>query len=725
MLLDARTVISIITISTLLIALGLALVARGPLGNIRGVSHWAIATLVQAGGWIVSGILRGQVPELWSILVGNLCIVGALVMYHLILSDFLGHRGHRKYWLFGHTALGIGLIYFTLQKNDVAVRSVLISAFVAAITLASARLLRQRARHMPSSRFMYGLYLFSGGFMLVRAFNFAFIETAPVQNAFSGSAFKDISLVIFFLFSVLLSFGFVLLCNERYAQQHHRVEGELLEKTRLFERLASQVPGTIYQYQRFENGRTCFPFASVGIEKMYELRAEDLIEDASAVLQRIHPDDTEMVVASIRESAQTLKPWRAQYRVVLPEQGLRWRSGQAQPERLPDGSVLWHGYIYDITEQAMVEARHKKLEQEVLDSYHALEASEQRLRRLMNSSIIGILQGNATGVLIEANDVLLQMLGLERRAVENSEANWFEFGQIPELTRQINAIRSLDQAESVPPFETQLVRKDGLIIPVMFGVAKLAESENEWVGFVLDLREQKRIDHLKSEFISIVSHELRTPLTSIRGAMGLLESGVMGELPPKALHLIQIAHKNSQRLTSLVNDILDMEKLATGKMRLNMQELDLRQVIEHAIESNAPYAETYQVSYQLHTQLTQAIVLADSDRIMQVLANLLSNAAKFSNQHDVVDVRLKDEPEHYVIEVEDHGRGIPAEFHDRIFGKFAQATDSSTRQKEGAGLGLHISKSLIEKMQGEIGFYSEEKMKTVFWIRLPRLMLDV
>lgn len=722
MLLDARTVIAIITISTLLISLGLALVARGPLGQIKGVLRWAVASCMQSCGWIISGVLRGKIPELWSILLGNTFIVGAMLMYFLILSEFLGHRQRARYWVTMLGLLCLAMAYFSLFKNDVAIRTVLISAYVTVVTLASAHILYRHGNRMPSSRFMFGLYLFSGCFMALRVVYFLVIETAPDQQAFSGSAFKDLSLVIFYLFSVLLPFGFILMCNERYASQSHKIEGKLLEKTRLFDRLSRQVPGAIYQYQYFADGRSCFPFASDGIRKIYEVTPDEVKLDASIVLQRLHPDDTEEVLASIRHSAETLAPWRAQYRVLLPKQGLRWRSGFAQPEKLEDGSVIWHGYIADVTDQALVEARHKKLEQEVLESYRALEASEQRLRRLMNSSIIGILQGNATGVLIEANDVLLQILGLERSAIENSEANWFEFSSAPELSRQVNAIRSLDQNEAVAPFETQLVNRNGQVIPIMFGVAKLVESENEWVGFVLDLREQKRIDHLKSEFISIVSHELRTPLTSIRGAMGLLESGVVGELPAKALHLIQIAHKNSQRLTSLVNVILDMEKLATGQMRLNLQEVDLCMILQQALEANAPYAETFHVSYQLRSDLRQALVLVDSDRVMQVLANLMSNAAKFSMENGVVEVRLLADQDYFRIEIEDHGRGIPHDFHDRIFGKFAQATDSSTRQKEGAGLGLHISKSLIEKMQGEIGFESEEKVKTVFWIRLPSLL---
>jgi signal transduction histidine kinase len=722
MMLDARTFVFIITLSTILIALGLALVARGPLGKVTGISRWAMATALHSLGWIFTGLLRGKIPDLASIVIGNGLIVFSVVFYMFIIADFLQQAIDRRPWVGMLGLLSLGLAYFTSYQNDVAIRTALISFCLALIAFQSVRLLLlNRFNLLPSNRFMAGLYAFCGAFMLLRVFYFLFISPEPDQQPFSGNGFKDASLIIFYLFSVLLPFGFVLMCNDRYVIQHNRAEKELLQKTHLFERLSSLVPGTIYQYQRFPDGRTCFPFASAGIERIYEVRADEVTQDAFMILQRIHVDDRDEVIASIRRSAETLETWRAQYRVVLPRQGLRWLVGQAQPERLADGSVLWHGYIADFTEQTMVEAKQKELEREVLQSYHALEASEQRLRRLMNSSLIGMMQGNATGVLIEANDVLLQLLGIQRTAIERAEINWFELSNPPELTRQINAIRGLDQVESVPPFETHLLDREGRQIPIMFGVSKLADSENEWVGFVLDLREQKRIDHLKSEFISIVSHELRTPLTSIRGAMGLLESGVVGELPAKALHLVQIAHKNSQRLTALVNDILDMEKLATGQMVLNMREINLCELLPQALDANAPYAETYRVRYQLQTELSHAMVLADGDRLMQVMANILSNAAKFSSEGDVVEVRLITKDDQYVIEVEDHGRGIPSDFHDRIFGKFAQATDSSTRQKEGAGLGLHISKTLVEKMLGRIGFSSEEKVRTVFWVSLPQL----
>lgn len=240
-----------------------------------------------------------------------------------------------------------------------------------------------------------------------------------------------------------------------------------------------------------------------------------------------------------------------------------------------------------------------------------------------------------------------------------------------------------------------------------------------FTGTLNDITERRRIAQLQSEFISVVSHELRTPLTSIRGSLGLLEAGHGGPLAETQQKLVNIAHKNSQRLVALVNDILDMEKLMAGKMSIKSDQLNLVQLAESAIEANAAYAHTYGVKFKLCMHPTEAIIQGDADRLMQVMSNLLSNAAKYSPKDRPVEIDIINEHNHTKVSVRDYGPGIPVEFRPRVFSAFAQADSSDTRQQGGTGLGLKISKTLVEKMGGRMGFDTELGTGTSFWFQMP------
>lgn len=397
----------------------------------------------------------------------------------------------------------------------------------------------------------------------------------------------------------------------------------------------------------------------------------------------------------------------------------------SKPEFLRDSLVGRVFSVRDITAMKKIEvdllaARDaaELASQEKSRMLDALQVSESRLRRLVNSSLIGIMQGEVAGKITEANEVLLQLLGIHRDEFVSEGLDWLKLTDTGSHSAYKNAMFELAQVGQAQPFEVELIRRDESRLSVMVGLAQLEGSSVEWVGFVLDLTEQRKADRLKSDFISMVSHELRTPLTSIRGALGLLEHGVGGELTPKLMTLIKIAHKNSQRLGVLVNDLLDMEKLASGKMTINIERIDLVALTRQALETNAPYAQGLKVQFRLGSHPEQAWVMGDSDRVMQVFANLLSNAAKFAPAGDFVEIRLIEQEDALRVEIEDRGSGIPLAFRDRIFRKFAQADDGNTRQQGGTGLGLNITKTFIEKMGGDIGFESKEGVGTVFWFTL-------
>ncbi|MDI1237173.1 MAG: PAS domain S-box protein [Polaromonas sp.] len=248
------------------------------------------------------------------------------------------------------------------------------------------------------------------------------------------------------------------------------------------------------------------------------------------------------------------------------------------------------------------------------------------------------------------------------------------------------------------------------------------DEEDKVIGFFslgTDVTELKRIDRMKSEFVSIVSHELRTPLTSIRGSLGLVSGGVAGALPERAKSLVEIAKNNCERLIRLINDILDSEKIESGKMQFELQPLELLPLLQRTLADNEGFAAQHQVRLALHAPRQPLKALVDSDRLLQVMTNLLSNAIKFSPAQGTVLVLLGRHAGRLRVEVSDNGPGIPEEFRQRIFQKFSQADSSDTRQKGGTGLGLAISKAIVERMEGSLGFTSKVDVGTTFYFELP------
>lgn len=240
-----------------------------------------------------------------------------------------------------------------------------------------------------------------------------------------------------------------------------------------------------------------------------------------------------------------------------------------------------------------------------------------------------------------------------------------------------------------------------------------------------DVSAENIAENTKREFVSTVSHELRTPLTSIRGALGLMDGGATGALPESAQGLVRVALGNTRRLQTLINDLLDMEKMASGRMAFHFERLDVMALIEDAVLSNQGYAEMHRTTFIVRGRVPDVQIKGDPDRLLQVMANFLSNAAKFSpsEQPVYVDVTALERNTDWIrIAVSDSGPGIPDAFRSRIFERFSQADSSDTRQKGGTGLGLAISKAIVEHHHGYIGFDSVVGAGSTFWMELPRMV---
>jgi signal transduction histidine kinase/ActR/RegA family two-component response regulator len=231
------------------------------------------------------------------------------------------------------------------------------------------------------------------------------------------------------------------------------------------------------------------------------------------------------------------------------------------------------------------------------------------------------------------------------------------------------------------------------------------------------VRELRAVDRIKSEFVSVVSHELRTPLTSIRGSLGLLASGAMGQLPPEAAEMLRIAVSNTDRLVRLINDILDLERIEAGREALEIRPVSVAQVLADAASVVGGAAEDGGV--RLDVEPVEATVQADADRLVQAVTNLAGNAIKFSDRGDRVVLRGVVEGGEVLLQVVDEGRGIPPEKLEAVFERFQQVDGSDAREKGGTGLGLAITRSIVERHGGRVEVESALGLGSTFSLVLP------
>ena len=239
-------------------------------------------------------------------------------------------------------------------------------------------------------------------------------------------------------------------------------------------------------------------------------------------------------------------------------------------------------------------------------------------------------------------------------------------------------------------------------------------AQRELVRMQAALRESER---LKDEFLSVVGHELRTPLTSIRGSLGLLEGGVLGELSPDAANMVAVAVINTDRLVRLINDILDIERMAAGRLSLDPAKVDAAELVNQSIQVVQAMADAAEV--KVHSDVQPLAVFADADRIIQTLVNLFGNAVKFSPKGSVVTVTVTHDNDHALFSVRDTGRGIPSDRLDGIFERFRQVDASDSREKGGTGLGLPIARGIVEQHGGHIWAESSQGEGSTLRFTLP------
>jgi PAS domain S-box-containing protein len=370
----------------------------------------------------------------------------------------------------------------------------------------------------------------------------------------------------------------------------------------------------------------------------------------------------------------------------------------------------------------------------------ALSQSEELFRRAFDDAPIGIALVSPTGQFLKANTYYCNLLGYTE--VELLSLTFQELTHPADVEADLKGFRQMmtGQIRSFQ-LEKRYITKQGTVVPVLLNAAPIRDRDERplyCVGQIQDIRDRLKVERMKDEFISVVSHELRTPLTSIRGALGILGSGVFDHRPEKAKRMLQIAINNSDRLVRLVDDILDLERLESGKVQLVLEQCQVADLMQQAVDSVQSIAERADITLWVTSISTP--LWASPDAIVQTLTNLLSNAIKFSSPGDTVWLEAKigseksninkekilSDPQtpFILFTVKDRGRGIPEDKLEIIFEQFQQVDVSDSRKKGGTGLGLAICKKIVQQHGGQIWVESSLGKGSTFYFTLPLKIKD-
>ncbi|HET8773366.1 MAG TPA: PAS domain S-box protein [Thermoanaerobaculia bacterium] len=419
---------------------------------------------------------------------------------------------------------------------------------------------------------------------------------------------------------------------------------------------------------------------------------------AIPLIELIHPDDRELTVREIGSLREGQTTHYFENRYLCKDGSTRWIAWTSTP-------VVGEGMMYaagrDIT-------RAKLAEQE-------LRRSESRTRSIIEHALGGLITTNDKGMIESVNPAAERMFGYVAGELIGHTVCTLVAAKY-ESTR--DCLRHLRETALGRITEWQGLRKNGESFPCELSLFEFytAGDERHFAAHMLDISERNDVERMKKDFISTVSHELRTPLTSIRGSLGLLASGVMGQLPADAVPMVTVAERNSLRLIALINDILDFDKLESGKMEMDLRPTPLMRVLERSIETISAFAVQEGVGIELHCG--NVTVIGDEDRLGQVTVNLLSNAVKYSYRGSKVVVTAILDQGWIEVRVQDYGRGIAPALQKRLFQRFHRADSSDSRTTPGTGLGLAICKAIMEQHGGSIGVESREGDGSTFWFRI-------
>lgn len=503
----------------------------------------------------------------------------------------------------------------------------------------------------------------------------------------------------------------------RAAEQAAR---ESLERLR---KLAANLPGVLYQYQRWPGGRACFPYASERLEDIYAVTPDEVREDASPFFAVIHPDDLPRVAATIDQSAAELAPWQIAYRVLHPQRGLIWVEGHAMPEPQTDGSLLWHGHIFDISERQRIEA--------------ALAESERRFRQFADN-VEFVFWIRTAKQMLYINPAFERIWGHKVEELYARPDLFLETTHPDDQDRVRAAVRR-SRSEGGFDEKYRILRPDGEIRWIHARNYLVPSADGEpprYAGVATDITAQIGAEQARQsltedlarsnaeleQFAYVASHDLRQPLRMINSYSQLLERRLADRLDDETHQMLGFLSDGAQRMDQMLLSLLEYSRV--GRKGAPMAPLDARAALDEALHFLSPQiAET---GARIDIQGDWPRVNASRDEFTRLFQNLIGNALKYRvpNIPPHIEIAVEACPEGWCFRITDNGIGIDPEQIDRLFKVFQRL---QTRQKyEGYGIGLAICRKIVERHGGHIHAESAgEGQGSCFRFTLPKMPEDV
>ncbi|MDF1726475.1 MAG: PAS domain-containing sensor histidine kinase [Sulfitobacter sp.] len=445
------------------------------------------------------------------------------------------------------------------------------------------------------------------------------------------------------------------------------------------------------------NNRHCLTEVNEEFEKATGYTREEIL--GKPVSMFYFDSEARIDADTIRKGLIQGKTWQGETALRRKDGSLLLTHATIIPLFNPDGS--WAGSISartDVTRvnQLMAEQETVEALDELRDDVWIVDVESERFSYL--------------------NKTAMERMGWDRSEV--AERCISDLNDPDAAAEIIGACRALAAAgEDLIRWETTFM---GVPFEVSIKYLRVGNKKPRYLIMLNDISDRQQEERKKSEFIAMVSHELRSPLTSIKGSMGLMLSGAAGEVPQKALGLLEIAHRNADRLVLIINDILDLEKIAAGQLEFELRKVEMSTLVAEANIATAMLRNRFSLDVRTIQIGYPSAIETDPNRIIQVLTNLLSNACKFSRPNGRIEVKIEDLANDLRVSVRDQGEGIPKAEQHKIFEKFADFGNSNRAAQGGTGLGLSICKAIVEGLGGSIGFESEEGVGTTFHFVLPK-----